>query len=393
MSGGWNPYNNTPGAVPPAASPDDPIVRYMTERRIRQYLMDAAGADPARLAQALDMSARAGIPLDVAERDLKHAQAQNNADRYAQAIAGSPALGPWLARDPVNARIALLDYDGLGEIDRAWATFRRGGEGAAGTAATRPDTAAAARLAAFNALGDRVAALKMAQFSPGKTEEVVRAIVGQGGPRGVLVPVKDVRSHLGALPPAEAEDRARAWGVDQLLRHDVADDDDLVSPTELYLTRLRPVAGDDIGRNARLSEPGSVGDCLAKCAQKIAAGDHYPSSSEWGRNLSYAGAIPIPKKLSEKESLHRNLSEKSSRFTNPISEMRWLFPPNEHGKRVPLSGGRKWLGTTSIPGFIGRANVLLTIPFLGYDAVHLGGCIGDCLGNPNPEDIPIPPMA
>ncbi len=120
MSGGWNP-TATPGAIPPQASPGDPIVHYMTEKRIRQHLMDAVGADPPRLAQVLDVSARAGIPLDVAERDLKRAQAQTNADRYAQAMAGSPALGHWLARDPVNARIALLDYDALGEIGRAWA--------------------------------------------------------------------------------------------------------------------------------------------------------------------------------------------------------------------------------------------------------------------------------
>lgn len=227
----------------------------------------------------------------------------------------------------------------------------------------------------------------------GRPEEVVRAIIGQGGPRGVLVPVKDVRNHLGTLSPAEAENRARAWGVDELMRRDVADDDDLVSPTERYLTRVRPTGGNDIGRNARLAEPGSVGHCLATCAAKIASGDHYPSPSEWGRNLSYAGAIPIPKKISEKEALHPNLSERSSRFTNPISETRWLFPQNEHKKRAPLPGGRKWLGTTSMPGFMGRENVILTIPFLGYDAVHLGGCMGDCLGNPKPEDVPIPPMA
>jgi len=385
MSGGWNPYNNPPGISPPAASPDDPIVRYMTERRIRQHLMDAAGADPARLAQALDMSARAGIPLDAAERDLKRAQAQTNADRYAQAMAGSPALGPWLARDPVNARIALLDYDALGEIDRAWAGFRRGGEEAAGTPATRPDTAAAARLAAFNALGDRVAALKMAQFSPGKTEEVVRAIVGQGGPRGVLVPVKDVRNHLGALPPGEAEGRARAWGVDQLLRRDVADDDDLVSPTELYLTRLRPVAGDDIGRNARLAEPGSVGHCLAKCTMKIIEGEHYPPFGDLARDINYWGATPIPKKAAG-----YYVAPGASKFTNPISESRFLVPKDIRKKWFTMKTPR--LGTTSMFGFAGRVNGLSTIPFIGYDAVHLGGCMGDCLGHPKPEEIAIPPI-
>jgi hypothetical protein len=50
-------------------------------------------------------------------------------------------------------------------------------------------------------------------------------------------------------------------------------------------------------------------------------------------------------------------------------------------------------GTRSIPGFVGKVSGPAAVPFIGYDAVHFGGCMGDCMGNPRPEDIQVPPHA
>ncbi len=403
MSGGWDQDDDF-AAMLRRVNPDDPILRHIQARRIREHLVSAAGADPSQAARALDLAARAGVPFDVAERNLAQTRARAGADRYAEAMAGSPALGPWIARDPVNARIARHDYDNLGLIDQAWTAFARGGRGAGQAptdAAARPHADppdavdSSARRAAFSALGDRVAGLTMARLSPEKTEDVVRAIVGQGGPRAVLIPVRDMQGHLGSLPPTEAEARAHAWGVDELLRQDVNAEGDLVSPTELYLTRLHPQAGKDIGRNLRFAEPRSMGDCLANCAKKFAGGDHYPWQTDLARDASYLGSMPVKKKW-----FGQRVEKGASTWTNPISELRFLFPPNKDHKRLRLPKSvlgvplpRRIMGTTSVLGLVGRANPYVATALAGYDAVQFGGCMGDCLGNPKPEDIEVPPHA
>jgi hypothetical protein len=79
------------------------------------------------------------------------------------------------------------------------------------------------------------------------------------------------------------------------------------------------------------------------------------------RGVSYLGALPIPKSWLGVPRLPG-----TSAVTNPISAARFVLP------EAALSG--KFLGTTSLYGAAGRANVLLAAGFAAYDVTSLGLC-------------------
>jgi hypothetical protein len=143
---------------------------------------------------------------------------------------------------------------GAGAVARAiLAAIARGRQRTSGPT---PADDAVERIQAFNALGDRVAVMQMAKQSPDKTEEAVGAIVAEGGPREVLVPAQKVREVLQTLPPDEAEKHARAWGVDTQLAADTTLVADVAIPTETYLAKVYPVAGEALGEDIRLDPNG-----------------------------------------------------------------------------------------------------------------------------------------
>ncbi|MCW5749191.1 MAG: hypothetical protein KIT36_23575, partial [Alphaproteobacteria bacterium] len=97
--------------------------------RIRRHMVDAESADPAVVARSMQLSAEAGVPYDVVERNRSVVQARVDADRYDSLLNGSPAIGRWIAADPLNAKIARDDYERLSGIEKSWNELRRFGYG------------------------------------------------------------------------------------------------------------------------------------------------------------------------------------------------------------------------------------------------------------------------